>query len=60
MSAAKNLTHCCDCGSPFTEPVENWDDYFNELDEAAFACATCSAREGYPSEFPSPVPETQP
>jgi len=46
----RNLTHCCDCGSEFPEPVENWDDYFSEVEDASFACGVCGEREGYTSD----------
>lgn len=45
-----NLTHCCVCDQPFPEPVEAWDDYFIEVEDASFACAPCAEREGYPSD----------
>ncbi len=46
-SAPENLTHCIECGLPFPEPVENWDDYFQTIEDASFACEACAEREGY-------------
>jgi hypothetical protein len=43
----RQLTHCIECDRPFPEPVNNWDDYFGSLDEAAFSCGPCAEREGY-------------
>ncbi len=44
----ENLTHCCECGQPFPEPVTSWDDYFSEIEDASFACAPCGEKMGYP------------
>jgi hypothetical protein len=46
MSAIpENLTECCNCGLPFAEPVdvETALEYFAEVDEAAFVCASCES-----------------
>ena len=37
----ESLTRCATCGCPFAEPVVDWDDYFTELEDAAFDCARC-------------------
>ena len=41
-----NLTHCGGCDQPFPEPVDQWDDYFTEVEDAGFLCASCARAEG--------------
>lgn len=38
----ENLTHCSECGLAFPEAVTNWDDFFSEVEDAAFHCTACA------------------
>lgn len=37
----RNLTHCATCDRPFPEPMTHWDDYFVDIEDAAFVCEAC-------------------